>query len=307
VELYSLFDPKWTNGDYRPKIDAYYYKQWVDFHMGFHAHASIEIMYVISGTCRVETKRQSIAMGKGEFILLDSGVIHRLVVEKDIPCRMLNVEFTFTGCGGIHPSLGQMAGSSPALQSLLARRTDYILLSDPSDVYHTLKSLVMELDAGIGVDQACMVHLLISQLLIRIARLAETEQIDNANRQTDRYVRKAVEYIHQHYDCDIQAKDISAAVNLHPVYLQRIFRTSMNITMTDYLANVRIGKAKMLLARTDIPIAEIADYVGLNSRQYFSALFKKMTGDTPAAYRKSVETHKWREPSQEVVIVDMLE
>jgi len=67
VELYSLFDPKWTNGDYRPKIDAYYYKQWVDFHMGFHAHASIEIMYVISGTCRVETKRQSIAMGKGNL------------------------------------------------------------------------------------------------------------------------------------------------------------------------------------------------------------------------------------------------
>ncbi|UVI28995.1 helix-turn-helix domain-containing protein [Paenibacillus spongiae] len=306
MELYSLFDPKWTRGDFRPKIDAYYYKQWVDFHMGFHAHGSIEIMYVIAGTCRVETQRQSIPMGKGEFILLDSGVIHRLVVEKDSPCRMLNVEFTFTACDGIHPSLAQTAANSPALRALLGRQTDYIVMSDPSDVYHTLKSLVMELDAGVGVDNGSMVHLLISQLLIRIARLAEDKRIDHASRQTDRYVRKAVEYIHQHYDCDIQAKDISAAVNLHPVYLQRIFRTGMNVTMADYLANVRIGKAKMLLAQTDIPIAEIADYVGLNSRQYFSLLFKKMTGDTPAAYRRSVETLKQREPNQEVVIVDML-
>ena len=103
-------------------------------------------------------------------------------------------------------------------------------------------------------------------------------------------MRQATEYIHQHYDCDIQAKDIAAVVNLHPVYLQRIFKSNMNQTLTEYMAELRIEKAKMLLARTDVPIIEIADYVGFNSRQYFSALFKKHTGYSPAAYRKSVET-----------------
>ena len=44
-------------GEFRPKIVAYYYKQWDDFHMGFHTHDWTEFMYVISGTCTVETRR----------------------------------------------------------------------------------------------------------------------------------------------------------------------------------------------------------------------------------------------------------
>ena len=61
----------------------------------------------------------------------------------------------------------------------------------------------------------------------------------------------------------------------------------MNVSITEYLTELRVEKAKMLLARTDVPIIEVADYIGLNSRQYFSMLFKKMTGMSPAAYRKS--------------------
>jgi AraC-like DNA-binding protein len=57
----------------------------------------------------------------------------------------------------------------------------------------------------------------------------------------------------------------------------------------------------MLLARTDIPIAEIADYAGFNSRQYFSELFRKMTGTTPAAFRKSVETFQGFDKQVDIV------
>lgn len=132
-----------------------------------------------------------------------------------------------------------------------------------------------------------MTNLLIAQLLVRVARLSAEEAREGADRQIHRYVRTAAEYILQHYDCDIQAKDIAAAVNLHPVYLQRIFKANMNMSITEYLADLRVEKAKMLLAQTDVPIIEIADYVGLNSRQYFSMLFKKITGMSPAAYRKA--------------------
>jgi AraC-like DNA-binding protein len=52
-------------------------------------------------------------------------------------------------------------------------------------------------------------------------------------------------------------------------------------------------KAKMLLGQSDIPIAEIADYVGISSRQYFHLLFKKYTDCTPVAYRNSIERHAW--------------
>ncbi|GGD80606.1 hypothetical protein GCM10010911_43430 [Paenibacillus nasutitermitis] len=287
--------------EYRPQILAYYYKQWINFHMGFHAHQTNEIMYVISGTCTVSTTDQMIPMRKGDLIMLDSGVKHNLIVDGN-PCRMLNVEFVFAACEGIYPALRQLVDGSSALRQLLARREPYIVLRDPSDVYHTLKNLVTELDTP-SEEQMVTVNLLISQLLIRVARLAAEEQKDSAVRQIDRYVRKAVHYIHQYYDRDIQIKDIAAAVNLHPVYLQRIFKASMKQTMTEYLSELRIEKAKMLLARTDVPIIDIADYIGLNSRQYFSAMFKKYTGLSPAAYRKSRETMQGFQ--NQVAIVDI--
>lgn len=302
----SFYDAKWRSaGDYRPSIVAYYYKQWDDFHMGFHAHEATEFMYVISGVCSVETKRETIAMRKGDLVMLDAGVPHKLRVERGSPCRMLNVEFTFKPCGAVFPSFKQLADGDPALARMLERQLDTIVLRDSADVQPILKSLVLELDmGGAGAGREAMTNLLISQLLIRVARLTGEDEKDGAERQIHRYVRTAVEYIHQYYDCDIQAKDIAAAVNLHPVYLQRIFKANMSVSITEYLTELRMERAKMLLAGTDVPIIEIADYIGLNSRQYFSMLFKKITGLSPAAYRKSQASIQYYS-DENVQIVDI--
>ncbi|WP_219835546.1 AraC family transcriptional regulator [Paenibacillus sp. R14(2021)] len=302
----GLYASKWReDGEFRPSIVAYYYKQWIDFQMGFHTHEdATEFMYVMSGTCTVETENGVTAMRKGDLIMLDAGVPHRLLVEKDNGCRMLNVEFTFTPCEGMYPSLRQLAASDGAFAEFLDRERSTIVLRDSADVQPILRSLVLEMDIG-GEGKTVMTNLLISQLLLRVARLAAEETKGSAERQIHRYVRIAAEYIHQHYDCDIQAKDVAAAVNLHPVYLQRIFKANMHMSITSYLAELRMEKAKMLLVQTDVPIIEIADYVGLNSRQYFSMLFKKLTGLSPAAYRKShVSIQSYVE--QKVEIADIM-
>nr|WP_322923904.1 helix-turn-helix transcriptional regulator [Paenibacillus sp. SGZ-1014] len=97
----------------------------------------------------------------------------------------------------------------------------------------------------------------------------------------------------QNYDRSIRMEQIAAAVNVHPGYLHRVFRKHMDTTPTEYLNTLRMEKAMMLLGSTDIPIAEIADYVGVTSRQYFHLLFKKHTGQTPADYRKTMEHTQW--------------
>lgn len=84
-------------------------------------------------------------------------------------------------------------------------------------------------------------------------------------------------------------------MNVHPGYLHRIFRTHTGQTLTDYLNQLRMEKARMLLGQGEIPVAEIADYVGISSRQYFHLLFKKYSGCTPIEYRNSIERHYWSE------------
>ncbi len=287
MDTNSLYSTRLKTDDYHPKVNYYYFKQWDDFRMPFHEHNSVEIMYVIRGQCQVDAASDTWLLKKGDFILLDANVSHRLVVEKNNPCRMLNIEFVFEPNMGPFPSIRQLAEGSIALAAWLSKDKPYAVLKDPDEIYHTLKSLVLQLDA-VRADNELMVQLLLAQVLLRTATLV-IEAKDHDHQPSDEYVKNAVTYIHHHYDCDIQVKDIAASVNVHPGYFHRIFKASMGCTVMEYLTSIRMEKAKMLLAHTDIPIADIASYIGINSREYFSSLFKKHTDSTPLHYRKSLD------------------
>lgn len=257
--------------------------------MEFHTHKEVEIMYVIDGKCIIDTKQESFSMKKGDFILLDANVAHRLLVEKSNPCRMLNIEFSFVQTKGKLLSIKELASENKSLTQLLGLGYEYVVLKDPNEIYHTLKNVVLEMDKK-QAENDLMVEILFAQLLIQIARMVVEGKVkDGEYQQTNVYVKKTIEYIHQNYDCDIQMKDVGKSVNLHPGYLHRIFKQQMGCTIMDYLTSHRIKKAKMLLADTEIPIIEISHYVGINSRQYFSLLFKRHTNKTPVEYRKSAK------------------
>lgn len=291
MSSFSLYQHELLTNHYHPKVNAYYYKQWERHDMDFHTHKEVEIMYVINGQCVVEAEADTIQMKKGDVILLDANVPHRLLVKEWKPCRMLNIEFTFISRVGNYPSIKELTDHSVSLSQFLTFKRPYVVLKDPNELYYSLKNLVIELDNNKSQHDP-MIHLLFSQLLIQLSRLIVEEDGSNQeeqNQQTNVYVKQAIHYLHQNYDREIQVKDVALAVSLHAGYLQRIFKRQMKCTILDYLTRLRIQKAKMLLKETDIPVIEICHYVGVNSRQYFSLLFKKYTGQTPNEYRKSVK------------------
>jgi len=291
MSSYSLYKHELLTNHYHPTVNAYYFKQWESHYMDFHTHNEVEIMYVISGQCVVEAEHEMIQMKKGDVILLDSNVPHRLLVEKGSPCRMLNIEFTFVPKNGSFPSIKELTEHSVILDRFLRLKRPYVVVKDPNEIYHSLKNLVLELDKRES-SQEPMMYLLFCQLLIQLARMiVQKDETDRSKQhlQFNIYVKKAVDYLHQNYDRDIQVKDVALAVSLHSGYLHRIFKQQMNCTIMDYLTKLRIQKAKMLLKETEIPVIEISQYIGVNSRQYFSMLFKKYTGQTPNGYRKLVK------------------
>lgn len=292
----SLFQQALIEVDYSPYFFAYYYKQWNNYSMSYHQHNSTEIMYLISGSCVVDVRlrtgeEERFRLKRGELIILDANVPHRLIVEDGTPCRMLNVEFGFMEYTGVAPSIGKLARKEAALAEWLQAPFSSLVMTDPEEIYHVLKGLVLELDQS-GGKGGSMVDLLFCELLLRLSSLRQ-DQLHVSQQPSQLYVRRSIEFLHQNYDQSIQVKDIAAAVNLHPGYLHRIFKSHTGRTLSDYLNMLRMEKAKMLLGQSDIPIAEIADYVGISSRQYFHLLFKKYTDCTPVEYRNSIERHSW--------------
>ena len=57
------------------------------------------------------------------------------------------------------------------------------------------------------------------------------------------------------------------------------------MTCHDYLLNLRLDLAKVMLTNTELPINEIGSRVGYPDANYFAKLFKNVTGRTPTQYR----------------------
>ncbi|MDN4526857.1 AraC family transcriptional regulator [Fictibacillus fluitans] len=282
----SIYQENLLEGDYFPKVVAYYFKEWNEFRMPPHRHDQVEIMYVIHGKCMVDVEGERILLKKNDFILLDANIAHALTVEKHHPCRMLNIEFRFMKKEGPSPSFKVLAAQDKAFSQMLNNCWPYLVLKDQEDTYHILKSLVQELNKKNSQNEI-MTHLLISQLLIQIARMAEDSIVNPPRQQTNQYVQQTIAFIRENYDRDLEIKELADRVNLHPGYLHRIFKRFTGATVIEYVTSLRMEKAKMLLAETEIPVIDICDYIGMNSRQYFSALFKKYTGQAPVEFRKA--------------------
>ena len=103
-------------------------------------------------------------------------------------------------------------------------------------------------------------------------------------------VDKAKDYIDANYSKDLSLDDISRKFDISPYYFSKLFKNKTGVNFIDYLTNIRIERAKELLADSDASMKEICSEVGYSDPNYFSRIFKKVTGVTPTEYKEV--THK---------------
>lgn len=103
-------------------------------------------------------------------------------------------------------------------------------------------------------------------------------------------VAKARTYIDTHLGSNLSVADVAEKLCVTPNYLSRLFSQNTGEGCNEYMVRKRLEKAALLLAETDLPAGKIAFSVGYNDINYFSLAFKKFTGLSPTAYRKSVRT-----------------
>ncbi|WP_256007245.1 substrate-binding domain-containing protein [Pedobacter deserti] len=90
----------------------------------------------------------------------------------------------------------------------------------------------------------------------------------------------------------LSVDELAKAVGVSRVQLYRKVKALLNCTVTDYVMNRRLKKAKYYLANEHHSVSEISYLVGISSPTYFSTLFKNRYGMTPTAYKKTVFGNK---------------
>jgi YesN/AraC family two-component response regulator len=98
-------------------------------------------------------------------------------------------------------------------------------------------------------------------------------------------IQQAVRFINDNYRNDIRLDAVAREAGMSPSHFSRIFKKVMDLSYQDYLNNRRITKAKNLLRTSAQNVAEIAISLGFADPTGFGRNFKKLTGQTPSAYR----------------------
>ena len=101
-----------------------------------------------------------------------------------------------------------------------------------------------------------------------------------------RWMSKVERMIASDFSSPISLTSIADAVDVHPVHLARQFRATHGCSVGEYIREVRVTFARDRLAKTDVPIAEIALSAGFFDQSQLTKAFKRVIGQTPAAYRR---------------------
>ncbi len=99
------------------------------------------------------------------------------------------------------------------------------------------------------------------------------------------FILNAKKYIENNYKNDINLNEIADHVAKSPTYLSKLFKETFNLTIIDYITEIRVSAAANLLKNSSLHIKNISRKVGYHDPNYFSKVFKKITGESPSSYR----------------------
>ena len=152
-----------------------------------------------------------------------------------------------------------------------------------------LDELVKLTPPGVGVYQSVADFFNLAELKERILHLLELSVFRLASLRKEggnRVIETVKQRIQQDYDKELELTELSEKVFLNPSYLSTLFKQETGLTITQYVLQLRMMKAKELLKnRLDLKVYKVGEQVGYPDCIYFNKVFKKMVGITPKEYR----------------------
>ncbi len=112
--------------------------------------------------------------------------------------------------------------------------------------------------------------------------------IAGQNFHDDEVIIDLQEWMHKHFNAEVNMQELSQLFKLSQRSLNRRFKQATGLSPVQYLQQIRLEKAKELLKTSNLAISEVAYNVGYPDSAYFSVLFKRTVSLSPGEYRRLV-------------------
>jgi AraC-like DNA-binding protein len=105
----------------------------------------------------------------------------------------------------------------------------------------------------------------------------------------ERSLRRAVTFIRDHISEPLSLSAVARHAGFAPNYFSRLFKRREKVTFERYVRDLRLERAKEMLARTQLSIERVGQLSGFSSNHYFHRVFKRVTSETPRECRQRLQ------------------
>lgn len=162
-----------------------------------------------------------------------------------------------------------------------------ITASDETTMEKTFDRMVISQENDIlYCDHTCSG--LVYDYLIEFHRLMDADA-DSARSRHISMLLPVLRFMHDNFRSDISMTQLSDIMGVTPQHFCRAFRKTMNVRPNEFLTQIRLDEAKRLLAEKDVSVSEAAERSGFRDAGYFSTVFRRHEGISPAQYKKRMK------------------
>lgn len=136
----------------------------------------------------------------------------------------------------------------------------------------------------------------LEELFLKYLELYKKE----AGRPCRREILEIMQYVEEHLEEEVTIARVAELAGMSESRFSHVFKEETNTSFMEYVNGRKMEKARELLQNTDLRINEIAERIGIFNPNYFSAQYKKKTGQSPGEFRKSLLQQDLKEKQQDL-------
>jgi AraC-like DNA-binding protein len=268
---------------------AYYYAP--SFVFNGESHSAWEVYYVNAGEVTVETDVTTYVLSKGQFLVHKPYEFHK-VHANNVSCSVYVFSFD-CDCEKLN-LLTDKCMTANSYQSHMIMN-----IVDEGMSFLAGTNEIPALNENEKPEFACgqLTKLLLETFLIEAIRVQERNgeaQHKNDTLNNEKTLLQFAKNFMQENVCrKLTLEEISNNIGYSVPHLCSVFKKNIGTSVIQYFIDLRIKKAKELIAEGNMTLKEISEYMDFDTLQYFSTQFKKTTGITPSQYATIIKTKKY--------------
>lgn len=245
-----------------------------------HWHEHIQFFYFTEGNAFMICNSKRFNVHAGDFVVINGNELHYSESLSDkLCCYIIRVDFSFLFSNQVDHC--QTKFIAPLSNGYITFRN---LIQNDLQITECIERIVHEYySKELGFELAIksyLFQLIVILLRKHVDRYLNKEEFESRTRTLIR-MNKVLEYIEDNLSQNITINDLAAIANVSNFHFCKLFKQATGKTAIDYINNLRVNKAVLLLNEGKLNITEIAIECGFNDSNYFSRIFKKYKGAAP--------------------------